>query len=793
MKRMSDQFAARRRFRNVRGRPGVSSVLAMMFMVVFGSLAAAMAVVAQGNMRSAQAGMQVSRAMSAAETGLVFGAMRLERATEKFVIDLGVIDADFAEKLWNGGPYQPQHGTVESPGGSGHGIVHELLDKHLDDQHTVVADPSDQQLPSINEFGTLRTRPIALDADEDGVPLPSAPHFRLKYEILTNGDVRVTSQGSDGDIQRTLQMDFSIIKRIEYAVISPNRIMIGKNVMIEGPIGSLYGSNPGELDSPNSHPLRMQSDFYHLDAGLDSKLDQFFAAVIDFDVDGDGRLRPNHPIEGAGVASIGASDVTGDGYVDEFDIFLAHYGDGSGLVYDSALAGGSVNFSDDPQLARLIDLAIPDRDGDGEITYRDTLLGYKDGRLDALDRYAKVRGHLMFAISREEWESAHGDFSYQEVVQGPIRSRRDQPAIRFEVGPDELREITTDMFNDSHSWFRNQALSGMDFEGQVQAQGGQVPSAETEWEGVPYGSPAPYDYFERPVYENMTFTNVFIPKGTNALFKNCTFIGVTYIETVTQNGHENWNVAGALEPHPTNPNSYQLRFPDLVAEHDGVIITDTRDESNNIRFHDCTFLGSISGDRPLHYTHWRNKVQMTGETRFYLDPDDDDLAEQSDAQELQDILNSFNANVVEELAKSSILMPGWSMDVGSFTSDPFANPEETAIIKLRGTIVAGILDIRGSADVHGTLLMTFRPENGKQPLVFTPSDCWSCLASFSTTIGYFGPEFGDYEGMSLDDDDFEGFGEIRLRYDPNAKLPDGIPWPIRVEALKHTYTEGGEM
>ena len=37
---------------------------------------------------------------------------------------------------------------------------------------------------------------------------------------------------------------------------------------------------------------------------------------------------------------------------------------------------------------------------------------------------------------------------------------------------------------------------------------------------------------------------------------------------------------------------------------------------------------------------------------------------------------------------------------------------------------------------------------------------------------------------------FEGFGEIRLRYDPNAQLPDGIPWPVRMQAVTGTYVEG---
>ena len=48
----------------VANRRGVASILAMMFLVIFGSLAAAMAVVAQGNLRTADSAMKVSRALS---------------------------------------------------------------------------------------------------------------------------------------------------------------------------------------------------------------------------------------------------------------------------------------------------------------------------------------------------------------------------------------------------------------------------------------------------------------------------------------------------------------------------------------------------------------------------------------------------------------------------------------------------------------------------------------------------------------------------------------------------------
>ncbi|MCZ6492907.1 MAG: hypothetical protein O6933_02395, partial [Planctomycetota bacterium] len=74
----------------------------MMFLVIFGSLTAAMAVVAQGNLRTADSAMKVSRAMSAAETGLIFAARRLEAESSRFVVEKGVIDDDFGHDLWLG-------------------------------------------------------------------------------------------------------------------------------------------------------------------------------------------------------------------------------------------------------------------------------------------------------------------------------------------------------------------------------------------------------------------------------------------------------------------------------------------------------------------------------------------------------------------------------------------------------------------------------------------------------------------------------------------------------------------
>ncbi|MHC5003489.1 MAG: EF-hand domain-containing protein [Planctomycetota bacterium] len=388
-----------------RGRRGVSSVLSMMFLVLFGSLAAAMAVVAQGNLRTADSALKVSRALSAAETGLAFAARRLHSEGRRFITTRGVIDTDYAEDLWLGTvaaaevDVLPPEGYVET--GSPSGLLDALFEAHSVDADSqgITPEQGDETLPIRNDaLGILWAPPIPVN--NEAVPT----YFRLKYEILADQPaIRVTSQGVDQNITRTLQLDFRIDKKIEFAVISPSRIMIGKNVRVEGPVGTRYGVIPGELSNENGDPLVMRSDFYYLDTVLDTKLDTFFTRLVDYDVDGDGRLRPDHPVEANGLGGFAyLVDLDGNEYVDDFDIFVSHYdanGDGR-VVYDGVLSGGAEEFTDDLQLARLIDEAVPDRDGDGSITASDNALGYFDGALDINDIYAKVRGRLSFAVAR---------------------------------------------------------------------------------------------------------------------------------------------------------------------------------------------------------------------------------------------------------------------------------------------------------------------------------------------------------------------------------------------------------
>ena len=727
-------------------------------------------------------------AVSAAGAGLDFAEQMLSRESARFIITRGEVEAFYAHDLWLG-TYDPADGDVQILPAEGYegdptviSLVGAVLDAH---DHTwaplPLPSPADEALPAVDEFGTLRVRPVPLGpVGWDG------PYFRLTYELLDElPQVRVISEGVAGALSHTLAANFRINKKFDYAIISPGRVMIGKNVSVTGMVGTRYGIVAGELDDVEADPLVMHSDFYFLNAGLDNTLDTFYAQVALYDADGDGRISIDHPTEQQAIAAAPniIVDTDQNGFVDDFDLFMAHYdADGDiAVVYDTVLSGGQpVEFDVDLQLARLIDEAKPDRNGDGFPSMpADNVLGWKDGVLDVMDTYAKVRGRLVFAVYRSEWEVAHGD-SYQTIVQGPIQPGLGEPAVIFEADERELPEITVGNFETALAWFELQVpadppAAPVDFNAQVAAglaAGGTLilptgDPAEINWEAIPYGAQAADDYFDRPIYRDMTFTNVRIPMGLNGLFENCEFRGVTFIETEPDCVHENWNFAGALEQVEIAPGSgifiYELRFPGVTADLHGVPVPDTKLFSNNVRFHDCTFIGSVAGDTPLEHTHWRNHLQFTGETRFYIHADDPDLDGQPDAADIQAVINAMDIGVLQELRKSSILLPGWSAGIVAFTSDQAADPVDIPEVKLKGTIVAGTLEARGTLDFHGTLMTTFRAVAGEGPLFYGghPSD-------FKTAIGFFGP--GDCD-----------FGRITLRDDPDRTLPDGIPWHLSVE------------
>jgi hypothetical protein len=949
-------------------RKGVVSVVSMMFLILFGSLAGAMAIMSKGNIVTAATHQHVNRAFGAAETGLRLAEARLAEGARRFVVERGEIDQAFAQELWSGS-YSGTYGLVDvnppksypDPGtGSIAGVGDALVELH--DQDTRITNPTYKSLKGIEDptfAGSATSSVFAQAALVLGTPANPQTAFQVTYEPLPSGtDIRIKVTGYDftysrngKPVERTISQDYRMVKRIDAAVMAPSRIMIGKNVLVDGDLGAVYT----DVDKEHGDPLIMKSDFKGLDATLDDWLDALAAGLETNDTNLDNRLAVSHPIESAGIPEIDGKtgkelDVTDDGFVDDFDLFIRRYDankDGK-VVLSAALTAGtphegqSAEFvtgsgtSIDDDLGLLLDTGTPDRNrnriygyddvnGDGtwqpkleeaydweavdpdslpedlkkyvyttpsDRVYVDQVLGYRDGVIDARDAYAKVAGRLMFRVKESDWLANQG--AYMSKLSGAIIPKDEGAPINFEVSEDDLPLLTGANFTNSQTALKAIA-DGQSFNEQIASNLGITPSALATWEKsmnnpmagapkyiplkpdtnkdglpdnwdttayfekTPFNAPTYADWYYRPVYENMSFKNCIIPTGTNALFINCTFSGVTYIQVYANNEHPNWTLYGKLKLGPsgkpvldpprsqysgayiptmlsptdvpvlmvTVPNNPldkadipsnlvpstvgydKLPDPLLI---DGKRVVDTKLFSNNLRFHDCLIVGSIVSDSPQQYIHLRNKMQFTGKTSFVRKhPTDPSKNPDSDDQ--------------KEIDKSSMMLPNYSVDIGQFNSPPEQN------VQLRGAVVAGVLDIRGNADINGVLLLTFKPTLGQYPLKDSQGNPVGNPALFNASLGYFGSDDGDEE--SLDPKDlpvdattgqkyvgwdlppldgladlgpdeeptpaqkaagaqivpFYGYGRIKLRFDPEMALPDGIMVPMQVDIERLTYKE----
>lgn len=728
----------------------------MMFLVIFSSLAAAMAIVAQGNLSTADTQLKVSRALAAAETGMRFAMLRINTATSAVpAIREGQIDATKAAELWT---------AIRSE------LVTELLeddDEQLDKADIFAGEDGSLLLPPIALGKTagsarfeVRINPHPVNGvNYDDAMYDQAPYAELGVNIssVTPLDarwVRVTVLGIDGPsnhpIKRAVQMDFKIDKKIRFALLSKNRVMIGPHVLVDGPVASRFM----DTDLDHGHPVQMASDFRGLTPELDAQIDEFVAALVANDKDGDNRIRVADSREVENIEEPESFDTNGDGYIDEFDFFLSAFDANS----DGRVSEVELETAGNQTRAELFELL----DGHGSVDR----VGYNDGFIDTDDNYAKVHGQVMIVQTQLSWASgAASDSSIQNYLQGGIIPSHDQAPLTYQASAASVHQYDASDFNvDGY-----RSMTDSDLATQAAPQAGQVNPGHTEpanalgevveHEAVPFGAAYPYDHYDRPVYRNMTFTNVRIPKGTNALFQNCTFIGVTFIETETDTNDPNYNYAGMQEADgtPKHPDKYVLIDPDQPDTEDNREYN-TKNLANNIRFDNCVFEGSVVSDSAQQLAQVRNKIAFTGRTQFNVD---------SSAHLTDDEKRIFR--------RSALLAANYSVELGTY----IAPHDSQETVYMTGTIVAGVLDIRGRADIRGTILTTFEPQEDVGPVLGETSP------QFNTTLGYFSSDDGDLEAEVPNN----GLGLIRLTYDPNLPLPDGILGPIEMRGQAATYRE----
>jgi hypothetical protein len=201
----------------------------------------------------------------------------------------------------------------------------------------------------------------------------------------------------------------------------------------------------------------------------------------------------------------------------------------------------------------------------------------------------------------------------------------------------------------------------------------------------------------RHVYENQTFTDARLPDNYNALFRNCTFRGVLYIDCAKS----------------------------------------TSTYYNNVRFEDCAFEGTIITDVPEVFKWQHNCLYFTGEATF---------------------------NNQSGLQEATILAPHFNVNLGN--TNPVAGENNV----LTGAIVGGIVDIRGNAQIFGTII--------------SMCDTTAWTSGYVTNIGATLDD-GGTETTELGD-----IGVISITPEEGKMLPSGIKTPIVIKPLQNTYSEG---
>jgi len=201
----------------------------------------------------------------------------------------------------------------------------------------------------------------------------------------------------------------------------------------------------------------------------------------------------------------------------------------------------------------------------------------------------------------------------------------------------------------------------------------------------------------RHVYEDQTLTDALLPNNRNALFRNCTFEGVLYIDCAK------------------STSSYY----------------------NNVRFENCVFNGVIVTDVPQSLKWKHNALYFTGPATF------------------------DNQSAVQE---ATILAPHFNVNLGN------TNPQQSDNNILTGAIVGGIVDVRGNAQIYGTIIS------------MCDTTQWS--SGYVTNIGATLDDGGS-ETTELGD-----IGVIEVTPEEDKLLPSGITSPIIIKPQQNTYSEG---
>jgi Tfp pilus assembly protein PilX len=745
---------------------GAAAVLAMLFLVIMTTLTLAMFGLSVGNVQSATNYSDVARAHGAAESGLRWIAMRFVRM-QRPRTTVGNINATAMNTLWP----QIKQAVIDDMT-TGPNRMMDAGERNWSQNTGGVYSPQ----ISIEDGGGTFQLDITQTADPTVLLVKSTGRYR--------GNVRIAS------------MTFKVDKKVKFAVVGKVPIQIGRNTIVEGPVAM--------TNAAKFPPILMLSDFTHFDADLKADVEDWFAYLQGSSLIGseyvpnhegyDNRISANNPQEYALAQGAGFDDINGDAYIDEYDLFVRRFdANGDKRITESEFTNPSTGKLYDAELFAAMDsIGAPMMAGD------DVRVGYQDKVIDNSDGYAKLRGNITMAVTADAWAanlaSGSPPKTINDMLQGTVVPTDPTMApVRFGATTEDMVDLDPANFEECAENFRAQSGSagGAAINNATEKANLTLTAAMANGgvvlEESPKGSRNFQAVYKRPVFRNLRIKNCIIPKGLNALFDNCTFDGVTFVDdeqtittasgTSTTSSSEgmNWarrrtsgtgsiltsgdfkdtNADGKWDQYKISGMSAYANITSWDANGQAVLPTGAGSYSygtgtadlktkgstlgNNVRFNNCTFEGPVTGSYATAYTHFANSWEFTGATKFdnkWIDP------------------NSGQTT-------ATVVSPQVNIEMGSFT-DPTQAPST-----LTGVVVAGNIDIRGSSRVDGCIIIT--------------GD-----GAGNTTLAYFGASDSDTNANANPEG---GYGKLNIRYNPTRALPDGILMPVDIAAMQGTYSE----
>jgi hypothetical protein len=748
-------------------RRGSILLVALVFLILVGALASAICAYSVGNVRLGAADSQSARALLAAESGMSFLLLQLRMTPMPIILEGSIDKMSSPSTLWAGT-------NIEALGTTNNGIAVQLA-AAINNCGSFVKSGTTVVVPA--GLNPLTTPPIIVDRAsgdnscftltvewDSGNPRPTSS------TSAANLVLHLTSVGQCGQVTRKVTMDVMLQKTLRYAVYSNIAIQLGKNTMVTGDVVSKMTT------FTKGPPVWSLSDFTRLtgQSALDSKLETFRDLLVANDPSHSNRLQVRgNPAVKALADAQGFTDHNGDGFVDDYDVFLNHLDpNGTNRITQSQYTASNGKPMD-AQLFVLLDTLNPPYLAGGTprpgLTYNttpdpnsalnqwlgivDNVGGYDgDGRLDLNDSYAKVLGTVKVRVGAKDWENWANDTSssggaqyelgYREQLQGPIVSPDpSEPPVQFNYASSDTQDLTPQSF-DTTSYKQKAGTKG-NYSGVIPVGatvsdyviGYSNANSGKAVEASPQGAANPQATYERPVFKNVKFVNCKIAKGTNALFQNCTFEGVTYVDMQT-------NITDTNGTTTTNDPNKGMTWSKKMKS--GTFSSTTTlkstnsygfSEGNNLRFEACQVNGPMAAAVPSAYTHFANNWEFSGSTVFNNTSD----------------------------PTATILAPNTNIDCGSFLAPPTGPLPTSSVL---GVIVGGNVNMRGGAwNVDGSIIIT---GNG----------------GMNTTLGYFGPDDAATDPHAIP---AGGFGRICLRYNPTRAMPDGIYTRLTLIRLPQTY------